>query len=188
MQTFSGVTLDIAAHGNLAQDHASKAIEGGKIQSLLNVFVLLNVLQLLGTVWLLRKDQKTRSLSADDGTAAEYEPLVGEGTGDEAELVASSEESLAGEPDGISRWEDRVVAGDVDSSVGTGSWHSSSSRRPSARVLLSMSGMKRDDKDTRWDTTKRGRVFAVLAGVFIVCTWVVFITSAVFELKSRTPS
>jgi hypothetical protein len=187
MQTFSGVTLDITSHGNLVQHHTSEAIEGGKIQSLLNVFVLLNVLQLLGTVWLLRKDQKTRNLSADDGTAAEYEPLAGEGTGDEAELVASSEESLAGEPDGISCREDGVVAGDVDSSVGRGSWHSSSSRDSSARVQLSMP-KRWEDKDTRWDMMKRGRIFAVLAGVFIVCTWVVFITSAVFELKSRTPS
>lgn len=188
MQTFSGMTLDIASHGNLVQHNASKAIEGGKIQSLLNVFVLLNVLQLLGTVWLLRMDQKTRGLSADDGTAAEYEPLAGDGTGDEAELIASSEESLAGEPDRISRWEDRVVAGDVDSSVGRGGWHSSSSRDPSALVQLSIPAKKWDDKDTRWDTTKRGRIFAVLAGVLIVCTWVVFITSAVFELKSQTPS
>ena len=188
MQTFSGVTLDFASHGNLAQDHASKAIEGGKIQSLLNIFVLLNVLQLLGTVWLWRKDQKTRSLSADDGTVAEYEPLVGEGTGDEAELVVRSEESLVGSPDGISRWEDRVVPTDVDSSVRRGSWHLNSSRDPSVRVQLSMPERRRDDKETRWDITKRGRIFAVLAGVFIVCTWVVFITSAVFELKSRTPS
>jgi hypothetical protein len=177
MLTFSGVMLDIASH---VQHRASKAIEGGKIQSLLNVFVLLNVLQLIGTIWLLRKDQKTRSLSADDGTAAEYEPLTGEGTGDEAELVASSEESLAGEPDGISRWEDRL-------NVARGSWHSSSSRGSSARVQLPMPEQKWDDKDMRRDTTKRGRIFAILAGVFILCTWVVFVTSAVFELKSRTP-
>ena len=179
--------LDITSHGNLVQHHASKAIEG-KIQSLLNIFVFLNLLQLLGTLWLLRKDRKTRSLSADDGTAAEYEPLAGEGTDDEAELIASSEESLAGEPDGIPGWEDRIVAGDVGSSVGRGSWHSSSSRNPSARVQLSMLEKKWGDKGTRWDTMKRGRIFAVLAGVFIVCTWVVFITSAVFELKSQTPS
>jgi hypothetical protein len=184
MQTFSGVTLDIPSHGNLVQ------LEGGKIQPLLNVFVLLNVLQLLGTVWLLRKDQKTRRLSADDGTAAEYESLAGEGTSlsDEAELVGSSEESLSGEPDGILRWEDRVVPGDVDSSVVRGSWHSSSSRDPSARIQLTMLETKWDDKDTRWGMTKRGRIFAVLAGVFIVCTWIVFITSAVFELKSQTLS
>jgi len=169
MQTVSGLMLDMRQKGKtvitrvIAADDSDHAI-----QTVLNVFVCLNILQLAGTIWLLGKDQATnrrRKLAFDLGV---YQPLANEDTiGDELH------DGFDGERHGRSvGWEQTP--------------RRSSTALAQAASLLAQTEIEGGGGARTDAELKRGRVFAILAGITVGFTWVLFMVSAVFKLRSGT--
>lgn len=150
MQTVSGIMLDIKPASALAAA-AAKAFNGAAIQSVLNVFLLLNLLQFAGTASLLRLDQSRRRAAT---SSIPYQPLATSDDPDADDGAPGNEETLVLSP--------------------------MSPVSPAARVVV-----LHPDLNLTEGERARGRVFAGLAGATVAFTWVLFMCSAAWKLRSR---
>jgi hypothetical protein len=170
MQTASGLTLDMRRKGKAIIARAIADDSDHAIQTVLNMFLCLNLLQLAGTIWLLRKDQATRRGPAFElGTSSvQYQPLARED--EETVGDALHEEFDSGARHG-----------------GSGSWEQRP-RRSSAALARSSSLLMQTEVEggARTDgELKRGRVFAIMAGITVGFTWVLFMVSAALRLRTH---
>ncbi|PCH33619.1 MFS general substrate transporter [Wolfiporia cocos MD-104 SS10] len=209
-QTLAGVTLDLT--GKKSSEFRSTQPSNKDIQLLLNAFLLLNVLQLIGVVGLARLDQKRRkalerrahALLASTQTEAE----AAEGDTDSGDASLKAEERM-----GRDRWRThhhgaltprsecsrgrsccRGTTSDLAQSMPLLHDHlRTPSYQDSRYLILPLAPASASRSQSRGSVrvsrsrsvVRRGEVFATISAMLIVFAWALFLGTAYLKLRSK---
>lgn len=182
-QTMAGWILDTKHQSSPTNQAPGNSSRKQSVQSLLNIFVFVNVLELIGVLGLswLDKRQKMfdrrmnrRPLSTDVSSGHE-------GDSDDPQHAADhrSRDQWADSPP-LGTTPDAPEEVPLISSSTPGQerqWSDAPAERTPWQLL--------QDADASQKRARRGKICAVLCCVLIVCAWVFFLTTAALRLRSQ---
>ncbi|KZP14270.1 MFS general substrate transporter [Athelia psychrophila] len=186
------------AAGEIIQSSRVSLRGYGRVQSVLNAFVVLNVLQLVGAAALLRLDRGRRAQGAQ-GVGA-YQALAtsanedGDGVEDE-DADADAEEGDGDLRRGGEHGEGHeTIEEEAETDEGTKRTLMSTetlalsplSSRPATPSTRRAPKQEVEERVQSEGETQRGRVCAVVAGGTVLLTWALFMVSAVWKLRAGT--
>ncbi|KZP30883.1 MFS general substrate transporter [Athelia psychrophila] len=214
-QTLAGIALDFSSPSSpsspLAAAAATDAQTQTQVQSVLNAFVVLNVLQLVGAAALLRLDRGRRAKGAQGVGAYQALATSADGVGIEDEDADADAEEGDGDGDlrrggeheeGHGVGEEEAETEDEADEEEYGHANANADRtalvstetlalsplssRPATPSTRRAPKQEVEERVQSEGETRRGRVCAVVAGGTVLLTWALFMVSAMWKLRAGT--